>query len=159
MADYRGPMLRAVAAALGSATLDDRDRGTAELCRRYAALIDNATPASKYRAPLEALRLAVEQAAGVDPDVKPAYDALAKVEDALGEHSVASDLGPKLLAALTSLGLSVSGRAGKSIGGVPDGGAGPAQPARPKSQFELLREERERLARGDGTAAVDPAPA
>lgn len=147
MTDYQGPMFRAVRAALTAATIDDRDRGTAELCRRYAILIDNATPASKYRASLDALRLAVEQAAGVDPLVKPAYDALDKIETALGEHSVASDLGPKLLAALTSLGLSVAGRAGKTSGGTTDVGAAPAQPAaRPKTQMERLREERAGLA-------------
>jgi hypothetical protein len=144
MADYQGPMFRAVRAALTAATLDDRDRGTAELCRRYAILIDNATPASKYKAPFDALRLAVEQAAGVDPDVKPAYDALDKIETALAEHTVASDLGPKLLAALTSLGLSVAGRAGKTSGGTPDVGAAPARTVeQPRSQRDEIRARRE----------------
>lgn len=139
-------MARAVSAALSAATIDERDRGTAELARRYAALIDNATPASKYRAPLDELA----QAIGYAEDIEAAEKALDKIKDALAAHSVASDLGPKLLAALGALGLSVAGRAGKTIGST-DGGAAATQPAaRPETQLERLRRERERLAGVDG---------
>ena len=41
-----------------------------------------------------------------------------KIADALGRHSVMSDLGPKLLAALTALGLTPAGRGAKGGIGV-----------------------------------------
>jgi hypothetical protein len=107
-----GPMTRAVNAALRSASPQSRDGGAVQLAKRYAALIDEAAPAAKYAAALAALRIAVEECS--DPD---AGKHLEKIEIALAAHSVASDLGPKLLATLTALGMTAAGR-GKE-GGAP----------------------------------------
>jgi hypothetical protein len=111
-------MVKAVASALKAARLGPVDAAAVELVRRYAQLLDAAVPLAKYREHLRVLRAAVAD----DPAAAAAY---AKVADALAEHSVASDLGPKLLAALSALGLTVAGRGSKlQGGGSGDGGAG-----------------------------------
>lgn len=107
MAERAGPQRRALNAALRKLTDVDRDKAAIELAKRYASLIDEATPASKYRPALEAARRAL------DPDDEIAAAAFKKIADALAEHSVASDLGPKYLAVLTSLGLTPAGRGAK----------------------------------------------
>jgi hypothetical protein len=108
--DDQGPMSAAVESALTDAPTLGRDAGAVALARRYAALIDEATPASKYREPL----LLISQALPDDDHVELAFR---KIADALGAHSVASDLGPKLLATLGALGMTVAGRAPKVGGG------------------------------------------
>lgn len=136
-----GPMATAVAAALATITAArPEDAGAIELCRRYADLLDAATPRSTYVRHLRAIRNAL---ATGEPD--DAYEALEKIEDALGAHSVASDLGPKLLAALTALGLTLAGRrTAPAEGGGPGVGAG-------ASEFEQRRARaRERRERGAG---------
>lgn len=139
--DSRGPMARAVGGAIGAAKIRDQDRGTAELARRYAALIDDATPASKYRLPLRDLRRALDMLAIFEPlAAVEAGQQLDKITDALAVHSVTSDLGPKLLAALTALGLTPAAVAGVRKGGQGDG-VGTA-PDRPESEFERIRRER-----------------
>ncbi|HZN70145.1 MAG TPA: hypothetical protein VFC00_00445 [Micromonosporaceae bacterium] len=100
-----GDMGRAVAAALKAAGPPPADAAAVALVKRYAALIDEATPRSVYAEHLRGLRAAVS---GNEAAAKH----LQRVEDALGAHSVASDLGPKLLAALTALGLTAAGRGG-----------------------------------------------
>jgi hypothetical protein len=112
-----------------------RDAGAVQLARRYAGLIDAAASAVKYRKPLETLERAVRLSD--DPD---APEALEKLRDALAAHSVASDLGPKLLAVLTSLGMTLAGRSAK-------GGAqgGPAI----GGKLDELRARRQRRARAD----------
>lgn len=127
-------MAEAVGAAL--ATIKDRpqDAGAVELCRRYAALIDNAAPAAKYRKHLDVLRVALADAS------EPAAEALERVVEALAEHSVASDLGPKLLATLSALGLTLAGRGS----GATNGGA--HEPAR--NPLDELRARREHRATG-----------
>lgn len=126
-------MGRAVAAALRAGKPAAVDKAAVELAKRYAALIDDAAPAAKYRQPLDELRAAVR---GTD-----AEDALVKLETALAQHSVASDLGPKLLMVLTALGMTAAGRGGvKGAGGV-GGVAG---------KLDELRERRERR-RGAGS--------
>ena len=106
---YRGPLARALGSALTAASTSGQskpeDAAAVALARRYAALIDDAAVAAKYREPLAVLRRAVAFY-GEDDAVK----ALDKIADALGAHSVASDLGPKLLAALTALGMTAAGR-------------------------------------------------
>lgn len=124
-------MVRAVGAALTAAKPSPEDGAAVQLARRYAALIDEAAPASKYDIPLRALRRAVLECS--DPK---AGEHLAKIEQALAAHSVASDLGPKLLAVLTALGMTVAGR-----GATPKGGA-PGGPVRTK--LDELRQRRDR---------------
>jgi len=147
----QGPMARAVAAAIDAAKIRPEDRGTAELARRYAALIDQATPASKYRVPLRQLGRALDMLAASEP--LAAFEAeqqLVKIVDALAAHSVMSDLGPKLLAALTALGLTPAAVAGIRKGDTPGGTpVAPPEPE-PESEFERLRRERAERARQHG---------
>lgn len=90
------------------AALDDgpglnRDRAAAALALTYASLIDNAAPDAKYAAALAWLgTVRVEDAAQERQRVI--------IETALSAHTVASDLGPKLLAALDALGLTPRAR-------------------------------------------------
>ncbi len=102
---YRGPLARAVGSALTAASTAPEDAAAVALVRRYAALIDDAAVAAKYRRPLAALRRAAALLG--DDDTAEALD---KITEALAAHSVASDLGPKLLAALTALGMTAAGR-------------------------------------------------
>ena len=144
--DSQGPLARSVGAALDAAKVRPEDRGTAELARRYAALIDEATPASKYRTPLRALDRALDMLATFEPlAAMEADEQLTKIKDALGAHSVTSDLGPKLLAALVALGLTppVARAVGRGVtpGDNVDSAPAPAS-AQPESEFERLRRER-----------------
>lgn len=132
----QGPMLRAVAAALRDAQVPAVDGGARALARRYAALIDEAVPLAKYEEPLRVLRQAVRECS--DPN---AEKHLVKIEAALSAHSVASDLGPKLLAVLTSLGMTAAGR------GVKGGGQGAGTVP---SKLDELRQRRQRRQRGAG---------
>lgn len=104
-------LVDAVDAALAVAPTKPEDAGAVALARRYAALIDETAPASKYREPLAVLGRAV--AVYEDPDAGKALD---KIADALAAHSVASDLGPKLLAVLTALGMTTVSRGAKGGG-------------------------------------------
>ncbi len=113
---YRGPLARALGSALSAAATAPEDAAAVALARRYAALIDNAAVASKYREPLRYLR-AVVTAYGDEDAVKH----LDKIADALAAYSVASDLGPKLLTALTALGMTTAGR---NVGGAKGGESG-----------------------------------
>lgn len=111
----------AVRAAVEAAPVRPQDAGAVALVYRYAALIDEATPTSVYARHVRNVARALDQA---DED---AVESMRKIEDALGAHSVASDLGPKLLAALTALGLTLAGRgAGGKVGG-PGVGTGSAK--------------------------------
>lgn len=107
MVTRQGPISRAVTKALKDAPVNPEDGGAVELAKRYAALIDAAQPTSAYAEHLRAL------AAAIDPDDPTAQKHLTKISDALSAHSVASDLGPKLLAALTALGMTGAGRGAK----------------------------------------------
>lgn len=131
MDDEAGPQSREFDAALTGLTIESRDRAAVQLAREYARLIDEATPASKYREPL----MIITQALPRDPQLELA---LRKIVDALGEHSVMSDLGPKLLAVLTSLGMTPAGRKAK----IADDGV-----QRPKGPADELREKREQRER------------
>ena len=135
MEDEAGPQSRALDEALANVTVQSRDRAAVQLARRYCALLDEATPASKYREPL----LLISEALPRDPQIEAAFR---KIADALGAHSVASDLGPKLLAVLTALGMTPAGRGAKD-GAPPDDGT-------PKGKADELaqrRDERERKRR------------
>jgi hypothetical protein len=135
MAD--GPAQRALREALREADPADMDKAAVQLARRYAGLLDNAAPASRYRVPLEKLDQAVAAAelAGVEVG-----DALDKIRDALSAHSVASDLGPKYLAVLAQLGLTPGARGASTA-------PTPAQPKGPSDELRERREQRKRAAR------------
>ena len=127
--------MRAVSAALREADLKPEDGAAKALARRYATLIDEAAPLAKYDEPLKALRQAVSECS--DPG---AARHLAKIEAALSAHSVASDLGPKLLAVLTALGMTSAGRSTKGGAG---GGVGPVSPVASKlDELRVRRQQR-----------------
>lgn len=100
-----GPTLTALDESLITASLLPRDAAGVELARRYAILLDESSPLETYRVPLTRLRRLVERMG--DERDKAAFGLIA---DALGRHSTASDLGPKLLAVLTALGMTGAGR-------------------------------------------------
>jgi hypothetical protein len=137
-------MSLAVATAVKSATIDRKHAGAVALAKRYAALIDEAAPAAKYRKPLERLARAV--ALYHDEDDEQVAEAFETIRTALSEHSVASDLGPKLLAALAALGLTIGAKGGAAT----DGGATPRASVR-----DELRARR--ATRANRAASVDAA--
>lgn len=140
---YRGPMARSVGSSLASVTVAKSDEGAAALARRYAALIDDAQPSAIYARHLVALRQALDVLIDIDPTTAKEYNRLFdKIAEALAAHSVMSDLGPKLLAALAALGLTAASR-----GAVVKGGASNGTPATPKPESELDRVRRERAER------------
>jgi hypothetical protein len=103
-----GRMLTAIEAALdGRTDVDPRDTATERLALGYAELIDSAAPAAKYRKALAVISRAI---AGTTLEDDDPFEAFTAISTALAEHSVASDLGPKLLATLTSLGLTTAAR-------------------------------------------------
>jgi hypothetical protein len=105
-----GTLEYVLAESLKDATILERDRSIAALARQYARLIDDAAPVARYADPLRVLTAAVAVLGSLGVDTSKAGDALRKITIALGEHSVASDLGPKLLAALTALGMTPASR-------------------------------------------------
>lgn len=83
---------------------------------------------------------AIEQAA-LQPQDRAAAALAAEYAAAIDDDAGALEtLGPKLLAALTALGMTVAGRGAKGVGN----GTGVA------SKLDELRERRERRARGNG---------
>lgn len=98
--------------AIHSGRIGVKDVAAAELCRHYAALIDDAE------------RLAMEAElvwAELDLEDIDGRRRLAKLETIVSARTTASDLGPKLLAGLTALGLTLAGRGAKGdASNVPD---------------------------------------
>ena len=125
-----GPIRRALLTSLRAAAVDPRDGATVALAKRLAVLLDEAAPRSTYTEPLLQLERLVA-AVGDDEQQR----AFRRVRDALGSHSVASDLGPKYLAALGALGLTPAARGAK--GGGQGGGTG-------SSKLDELRARRQR---------------
>lgn len=109
-----GPEL---AHSLAAAKLKPLDAASGALAVRYAELMDEAVAAQKY---VSALRLIGECVSyrvddlAASPTGQSAASQLStawdKISSALAEHSVASDLGPKLLAAMTALNLTPAAR-------------------------------------------------
>ena len=121
--------------------------GTVALAQRYAALLDEAAPARKYDKALRTLGAAVGLYAGDDASaVVEAFDA---VRDALGQHSVASDLGPKLLATLAALNMTLQKATAPAKGNDSDGDGGPGD--------ELAKLRASRRTRSHRASTVDPA--
>ncbi len=112
---------RSLSAAKGKSA--DADEGARDLALLYAQLIDDPKAADKYT---KALRL-VGEAVSAQADDMPItaaeqlMSAWDRISSALAEQTVASDLGPKLLAALTALGMTPAGRAAKVASGKPGG--------------------------------------
>jgi hypothetical protein len=142
-------MEAAVASALAAGTVAKTDAGAAALCRRYAELMDNAEPAARYADSIAAVSSALETLAVLDPLVGVDYAKhWEKIATALAEHTVASDLGPKLLAGLSSLGLTVAGR-GAAKGGT-TGGTPVAAPGSAANELAERRKSRAQRAGLDG---------
>lgn len=127
-------LITAVRAALrGRSSADPRDVAAERLALTYAELIDNAAPAAKYRKALAVLGRAVDSYQGLDAE--DAAEAFETVRDALAEHSVASDLGPKLTVVLTALGLTTAARGEQK-------GEKRAAPANPLDELRARRAAR-----------------
>jgi len=90
-----------------------RDTGASALARRYAALIDRAE------------RVA-EELAALRPEDESQAAAIARLRSLVEAQQVASDLGPKLLAALAALAMTPASRAAGGKGGRSDVASGPA---------------------------------
>lgn len=138
---YLGRMLiQAVVGAFANQPVEKRDAATAELALTYARLIDNAAPAAKYRKALAWL-------ARIDSDDEKADEYAALIATALAEHTVASDLGPKLLAVMESLEMSPRARTAAKKGSAHD------QPsANPLDQLAAARARKGRPADRDTAA-------
>lgn len=127
-------MSPAVAAALAARKEPDpRDGAAAALALTYAGLIDQAAPAGKYRRPLEVLQRAVSGLALEEDDPFEAFQVIAT---ALAEHTVASDLGPKLMQTLAGLGLTTASR------GEQRGEGKTRAPSNPLDELKAKRAER-----------------
>jgi len=124
------------------------------LARRYARLLDDAAPNKAYVEALGLMSRALEHyrtsITWPPMEARRIDKAEETIRVALGEHSVASDLGPKLLATLTALGLVLAAVPAKGAeGGKLSGGDGP--------EDELERQRRLRDSRPHRAAIVDPA--
>lgn len=135
------PQSEALAAALEAVTVDDRDQAAVQLAKRYAELLDEPGVPAKYRDQLRQISAVINFADNAGFDIDRASIAMEKIVSALSEQTVASDLGPKYLAVLTSLGMTPAGRNEK--GGQKNG------PANPLDELERQREIREARLRGD----------
>lgn len=99
-------LLRSVNQSAETVPIEPRDRSTLDLALLYAELIDAAAPAGKYE---RAIAWLSKQR--FNDDTAEAH--VATIMQALAWHSVASDLGPKLLAALDALRMTPRGRAAR----------------------------------------------
>lgn len=124
---------RALTAALRAASTRPEDAATIALAKNYARLLDAAAPAARYAK-------AVEWLDTVRTD--KSNDLVNVILAALAEHSVASDLGPKLLGCLDALGMTPAARA--KLSGRTGAGAAPM----PQSPLDELLLRRGRRARG-----------
>jgi hypothetical protein len=109
------------------AQIEPRDRGTVVLAKRYAALLDEAAIPQSYAEALHHLGTLVVDEVG--------RRHLQRIAAALSEHSVTSDLGPKLLAALTALGCNPGARVP-----VKGGNSGAPVPGGPADELAKLRD-------------------
>lgn len=124
----QGVLSAELATALAAAKVEQRDRGTERLAQHYAELIDNAAPSRSYAKSIRVLGTFIDDNADIlghgSPRERELMEAWDKVSTALAEHSVASDLGPKLLAAMIALQLTPASRVLKA-------GAAPAATEQP----------------------------
>lgn len=117
MSEQHGDITPAVRSALDAAKLEPIDSGARALAERYAALLDEPAPTRDLARSIQVVgdHVMATRYDLTDQQQRELATAWAKVSSALAEHSVASDLGPKLLAALTALGCTVAAR--KEAGG------------------------------------------
>lgn len=132
-----GVVARALRESLVSAPAAKEDRAAVQLARRYAGLLDQATPASRYRPLLDKVGAVLARSRD-----KEAVEALEKIRDALGAHSVLSDLGPKYLAVLVALGLTPSARGDRAA----PAGAGTPTPNSKADELRIRRDQRRQRA-------------
>jgi hypothetical protein len=105
-----------VQSALESVQIDPRDEGVRALLLRYAELMDEPGVPAKYVKHLKVLGSLVRREGTADQVL-----AMTALEAALSEQTVTSDLGPKLLAGLQSMGLTLAARGEKGRDtGAPD---------------------------------------
>ncbi len=131
----------AIERSLSALTLEQTDQGARDLALLYAQLIDDPKAAEKYT---KALRLVSEAVSSFADDLpitagdqmRTAWD---RISSALAEHTVVSDLGPKLLATLTALGMTPAGRAAKSAPAPPPANGAVAKPAPILTELEKAR--------------------
>ena len=118
-----GVLTEQVRSSVAGAKLAPLDGATARLATHYAELIDNAAPSRSYATAIRVIGSFIDEQSGVfragSPEERELLTAWDKVVTALAEHSVASDLGPKLLAALQQLGLTPAARS-KVSGALPE---------------------------------------
>lgn len=100
-----------VTKALQAAQTAPEDVAAVALAVRYAELLDEAAVSQQYAEAVKLVDSALDQG---NPLVARAWS---RIVSALAEHSTASDLGPKLLAALTSLGATPAARKDAAKGG------------------------------------------
>ena len=112
-------MVEAVSAAVSASQAKPGDEAAVALALHYARLIDDA----------EAVAAAL---ADVVPEGDHEAGVLWRLKAKVDAHTVASDLGPKLLAALTALGLTPVARSSVKGGEVVDAGADPLAQLRAK---------------------------
>lgn len=106
----RSPSLsRSLADALKTAQTQPADAATIALARRYAALVEDA----------EATAAALDT---MEPEDEGQAEQIRRLRARVDAATVASDLGPKLLAALTALGMTPAARSTAAKGGTPDAG-------------------------------------
>jgi hypothetical protein len=134
---FMGKMLYAVRAALrGRESKDPRDAAAERVALGYAELIDAAAPAARYRKALAVISRALS---GASLEADDPYEAFQAVATALAEHTVTSDLGPKLLSTLDALGLTTKAR---GTGTDERGAGGAAKPANPLDELRARRARR-----------------
>lgn len=142
MSEQHGDITPAVRSAVEAAGLLPQDAGARALAERYAALLDEVAPTRDIARAARIVGNFIARATGdlteqQEREVLTAWD---KLSSALAEHSVASDLGPKLLAVLIALGCTVSARGEKGGGGKIIPLPNPLQQARDAARD--LREQR-----------------
>ncbi len=142
MSSEREQLLPQVSSSLSKVSRAS-DKAAAAVAREYARLMDEAASPGLGKA----LRLVSDAVLSYAGDLTPAQereltDAWARISSILAEHAVASDLGPKLLATLTALGLTPAGRGEKSE----KGGGGSVTPI--VNPLQLLRDQDEQQRSG-----------
>jgi hypothetical protein len=100
-------LTRSLSAALKDLHPLTRDTGVIALARRYAALIDQA-------------QVIADRLDDLDPENDSQVRMIAALRARVDAQAVASDLGPKFLAALAALGMTPAARASVTRGGTPD---------------------------------------
>ena len=139
-----GQVSDALAESLKITKVPPESAAIVALTRKYARLLDQAAPNAKYRRAMRLLERIVDHYASTvrmtPVDERALEEASNTIIVALGEHSVASDLGPKFLAALIALGLA-------GAVAVPAGGGQGDTATGDPAEDELARQREARAAR------------